>query len=83
MLRCLKRVLCKQVVSILSRKGRCERASIDEVYLDLTEAAKERMMHLPDSKEQVSAEAQKSHVLGNQVSYQILSKALPSFFVVH
>ncbi|KAL0442298.1 UNVERIFIED_CONTAM: DNA polymerase eta [Sesamum latifolium] len=28
-----------EVVSILSRKGRCERASIDEVYLDLTEAA--------------------------------------------
>ncbi|PON48005.1 DNA repair protein, Rev [Trema orientale] len=28
-----------EVVAVLSRKGRCERASIDEVYLDLTDAA--------------------------------------------
>jgi DNA polymerase eta len=54
-------------VSILSRKGVCERASIDEVYLDLTEAAKERMTQMPESRDDVSPEAQKSHILGNAV----------------
>lgn len=55
-------------MSILSRKGRCERASIDEVYLDLTEAAKERMAHVPTNRDDLHAEAQKSHILGVTVS---------------
>ncbi|KAK4399560.1 DNA polymerase eta [Sesamum angolense] len=54
-----------EVVSILSRKGRCERASIDEVYLDLTEAAEAMLAeNPPDRLEAISEEALKSHVLG-------------------
>ncbi|XP_031396197.1 DNA polymerase eta isoform X2 [Punica granatum] len=54
-----------QVVSILARRGRCERSSIDEVYLDLTDAA-ERMLTetSPHSLETIIEEALKSHVLG-------------------
>ncbi|KAL0363770.1 UNVERIFIED_CONTAM: DNA polymerase eta, partial [Sesamum calycinum] len=54
-----------EVVSILSRKGRCERASIDEVYLDLTEAAEAMLAENPPERlEAISEEALKSHVLG-------------------
>ncbi|XP_011096848.1 DNA polymerase eta isoform X1 [Sesamum indicum] len=54
-----------EVVSILSRKGRCERASIDEVYLDLTEAAETMLAENPPERlEAISEEALKSHVLG-------------------
>ncbi|CAL5373954.1 unnamed protein product [Camellia sinensis] len=35
------------VVSILARKGRCERASIDELYLDLTDAAEAMLAETP------------------------------------
>lgn len=54
-----------QVVSILSRKGRCERASIDEVYLDLTDAAEAMLAESPpESLERIDEEALKSNVLG-------------------
>ncbi|WCJ33302.1 DNA polymerase eta [Euphorbia peplus] len=54
-----------EVVSILSRKGRCERASIDEVYLDLTDAAEAMLKESPpESLEEIDEEALKSHVLG-------------------
>ncbi|OIW18089.1 hypothetical protein TanjilG_01178 [Lupinus angustifolius] len=54
-----------EVVSILSRKGRCERASIDEVYLDLTDAAEAMFMETPpESVEDIQQEVIKSHVLG-------------------
>lgn len=57
-----------QVVSILSRKGRCERASIDEVYLDLTESAETMLAELPPHRlESINEEALKSHVLGLDV----------------
>lgn len=60
------------MVSILSRKGRCERASIDEVYLDLTDAAETMLAEAPpESLEAIDEEALKSHVLGlnNEVVY--------------
>ncbi|CAH1429737.1 unnamed protein product [Lactuca virosa] len=54
-----------EVVSILSRKGRCERASIDEVYLDLTDAAEKLLKETPpESSESIHEEVLKSHVLG-------------------
>ncbi|XP_042512206.1 DNA polymerase eta isoform X2 [Macadamia integrifolia] len=54
-----------EVVSILSRKGRCERASIDEVYLDLTDAAETMLSeNPPEMLEAVDDEVLKSHVLG-------------------
>ncbi|KAG5516124.1 hypothetical protein RHGRI_036989 [Rhododendron griersonianum] len=54
-----------EVVSILARKGRCERASIDEVYLDLTDAAEAMLAEAPpESSERIDEEALKSHVLG-------------------
>lgn len=54
-----------EVVSILSSKGRCERASIDEVYLDLTEAAETMLAeNPPESLEAISEEAIRSHILG-------------------
>ncbi|CAI0464429.1 unnamed protein product [Linum tenue] len=54
-----------EVVSILARKGRCERASIDEVYLDLTDAAEAMLReNPPESLEAVHEEVLKSHVLG-------------------
>ncbi|XP_037496607.1 DNA polymerase eta isoform X2 [Jatropha curcas] len=54
-----------EVVSILARKGRCERASIDEVYLDLTDSAEAMLKeHPPESLEMIHDEALKSHVLG-------------------
>ncbi|XP_074361490.1 DNA polymerase eta isoform X2 [Apium graveolens] len=54
-----------EVVAILSRKGRCERASIDEVYLDLTEAAEKMLSETPpESVEAINDEVIKSHVLG-------------------
>ncbi|KAK2661873.1 hypothetical protein Ddye_000447 [Dipteronia dyeriana] len=59
------RIAGSEVVSILSRKGRCERASIDEVYLDLTDAAKAMLAETPpESLEAVDEEALKSHILG-------------------
>ncbi|KAG2684987.1 hypothetical protein I3843_10G100300 [Carya illinoinensis] len=54
-----------EVVSVLARKGRCERASIDEVYLDLTEAAETMLAETPpESLEVIDEEAVKSHILG-------------------
>ncbi|RLN23112.1 DNA polymerase eta [Panicum miliaceum] len=54
-----------EVVAILASKGKCERASIDEVYLDLTDAAKEMLLQAPpDSPEQILMEAAKSNILG-------------------
>lgn len=54
-----------QVVSILSRKGRCERASIDEVYLDLTDAAESMLSeNPPEILEVLDEEVLKSHILG-------------------
>ncbi|KAJ4702699.1 DNA polymerase eta [Melia azedarach] len=54
-----------EVVSVLSRRGRCERASIDEVYLDLTDAAEVMLAETPpESLEEVDEESLKSHVLG-------------------
>lgn len=53
------------MVSILARKGRCERASIDEVYLDLTDAAEAMLAETPpESLDAVDEEALKSHILG-------------------
>ncbi|KAK9267658.1 hypothetical protein L1049_010089 [Liquidambar formosana] len=57
-----------EVVSILARKGRCERASIDEVYLDLTDAAETMLAETPpESMEAIDEEALKSHILGLNV----------------
>ncbi|XWS67377.1 hypothetical protein CRYUN_Cryun04dG0002100 [Craigia yunnanensis] len=54
-----------EVVSILARRGRCERASIDEVYLDLTDAAETMLAeNPPQSLETIDEEALKSHILG-------------------
>ncbi|PWA31948.1 Y-family DNA polymerase H [Artemisia annua] len=59
------RVAGSEVVSILARKGRCERASIDEVYLDLTDAAETMLKETPlESLESIDEEVLKSHVLG-------------------
>jgi DNA polymerase eta len=53
-----------QVVAILSTKGKCERASIDEVYLDLTDAAKEMLLESPpELAESIFEEATKSNIL--------------------
>lgn len=49
----------------MSRKGRCERASIDEVYLDLTDAAETMLAEAPpEILKVIDEEALKSHVLG-------------------
>lgn len=57
-------------MSVLSSKGRCERASIDEVYLDLTEAAETMLTETPpESLEAISEEALKSHILGLHLVY--------------
>ncbi|CAK7335908.1 unnamed protein product [Dovyalis caffra] len=54
-----------EVVSILARKGRCERASIDEVYLDLTDSAEAMLRETPpESLDAIDEEALKSHILG-------------------
>ncbi|XP_037414142.1 DNA polymerase eta-like isoform X2 [Triticum dicoccoides] len=53
-----------EVIAILSTKGKCERASIDEVYLDLTDAAKEMLLESPpESSESIFDEATKSNIL--------------------
>ncbi|TKY59712.1 DNA polymerase eta [Spatholobus suberectus] len=57
-----------EVVSVLSQKGRCERASIDEVYLDLTHAAEAMLMETPpESMQDFEEEVLKSHVLGLEI----------------
>ncbi|KAL5221825.1 hypothetical protein ABZP36_026538 [Zizania latifolia] len=54
-----------EVVAILATKGKCERASIDEVYLDLTDAAKEMLLESPpELSELIFEEATKSNILG-------------------
>uniref|UniRef100_A0A0D9V5V1 DNA polymerase eta n=1 Tax=Leersia perrieri TaxID=77586 RepID=A0A0D9V5V1_9ORYZ len=54
-----------ELVAILSTKGKCERASIDEVYLDLTDAAKEMLLESPpELLELIFEEATKSNILG-------------------
>uniref|UniRef100_A0A1J3FT85 DNA polymerase eta n=1 Tax=Noccaea caerulescens TaxID=107243 RepID=A0A1J3FT85_NOCCA len=54
-----------EVVSILAQSGKCERASIDEVYLDLTDAAESMLADAPpESLESIDEEALKSHILG-------------------
>jgi DNA polymerase eta len=51
-------------VAILSTKGKCERASIGEVYLDLTDAAKEMLLESPpELSESIFEEATKSNIL--------------------
>lgn len=69
------------MVSILSRKGRCERASIDEVYLDLTDAA-EKMLTVspPESMEAIDEEVFKSHILGLN---EVRDDALQFFFLFY
>lgn len=57
-------VRSKQVVEVLSRGGICERASIDEVYLDITEAAAARLIKGLPSLGTLSEEARKTHILG-------------------
>ncbi|URE48848.1 impB/mucB/samB family C-terminal domain [Musa troglodytarum] len=62
-----------EVVSILATKGRCERASIDEVYLDLTDAAEMMLSETPpEVLEEIDEEVLKSHVLGLHVFSSIL-----------
>ncbi|KAL2343599.1 hypothetical protein Fmac_004884 [Flemingia macrophylla] len=57
-----------EVVSVLSQKGRCERASIDEVYLDLTHAAEAMLMETPpESMQDFEEEVLNSHVLGLEI----------------
>ncbi|KAL9328998.1 hypothetical protein ACSQ67_004001 [Phaseolus vulgaris] len=57
-----------EVVSVLSHKGRCERASIDEVYLDLTHAAETMLVETsPESMQDFEEEVLKSHVLGLEI----------------
>ncbi|XP_024382887.1 DNA polymerase eta isoform X2 [Physcomitrium patens] len=53
-----------EVVEVLSRGGICERASIDEVYLDITEAAAARLIKGLPSLGTLSEEARKTHILG-------------------
>ncbi|CAO2824201.1 unnamed protein product [Amaranthus hypochondriacus] len=54
-----------EVIAILARKGRCERASIDEVYLDLTDAAETMLAESPpESLDDMEEEVLKSHILG-------------------
>lgn len=54
-----------KVVSILAKSGKCERASIDEVYLDLTDAAESMLADAPpESLELIDEEVLKSHILG-------------------
>ena len=53
------------MIAILARKGRCERASIDEVYLDLTDAAETMLAESPpESLDDMEEEVLKSHILG-------------------
>jgi nucleotidyltransferase/DNA polymerase involved in DNA repair len=71
------------VVSVLARKGRCERASIDEVYLDLTDAAETMLAETPlEGLEVIDEEAVKSHILG--LNNEVRDSALRStdlFFI--
>jgi len=54
-----------EVVSVLARKGKCERASIDEVYLDITDAAKRLLLERPlQSMDKIPDEALNTHILG-------------------
>lgn len=55
-----------EVVAVLARKGICERASIDEVYLDITEASAE-LLHQenPLTSQSSSEEVLKSHIVGH------------------
>lgn len=67
------------MIGILSAQGRCERASIDEVYLDLTDAAESMLLETPpELLEEIDEEVLNSHVLGvTGVSYNASNK---SFF---
>ena len=50
---------------MLARKGRCERASIDEVYLDITDATTALLSEkTPESVELFSDEVFKTQILG-------------------
>lgn len=76
--------LNSQVVAILSTKGKCERASIDEVYLDLTDAAKEMLLESPpELLELIFEEATKSNILGLPsvifVLHDLIVVSLPSY----
>ncbi|PWA98351.1 Y-family DNA polymerase H [Artemisia annua] len=54
-----------EVVPILAIKGRCERASIDEMYLDLTYVVETMLKETPlESLESIDEEVLKSHILG-------------------
>ncbi|MQM10747.1 hypothetical protein Taro_043648 [Colocasia esculenta] len=60
------------VIFILATKGRCERASIDEVYLDLTDAAEQMLSETPPEKlEAIDEEALRSHVLGFSEDFEV------------
>ncbi|GBG80201.1 hypothetical protein CBR_g30567 [Chara braunii] len=50
-----------EVVAILSRAGPCERASIDEAYIDLTDTVRAR---LSSNLDDFPLEAQKTHIVG-------------------
>lgn len=53
------------MVAVFSRGGVCERASIDEVYLDVTEAAAARLQQCPpESVENLSVQVLGSHIVG-------------------
>lgn len=53
-----------EVVAVLSRRGTCERASIDEVYLDITEAAAELLHQEPPYLMQsFSEDVLKTHIV--------------------
>lgn len=67
------------MVSILARTGRCERASIDEVYLDLTDAAETMLAETPpESLEVIDDEALKSHILA--LKHEVGCGFSPSLF---
>ncbi|KAL2934209.1 DNA polymerase eta [Bienertia sinuspersici] len=62
-----------EVVSILARKGRCERASIDEVYLDLTDAAETMLTESPpENLNTLDEEVLKSHIIGVNEVHMLL-----------
>lgn len=58
---------------MLSRGGVCERSSIDEVYLDLTESAAARLLKDPPKLESLPEEALETHILGLP---QVIAKVL-------
>ncbi|PWA82147.1 umuC domain-containing protein [Artemisia annua] len=59
-----------EIVPILARKGRCERASIDEVYFDLTYVFETMLKETSfESLESIDEEVLKPHKLGLSSGY--------------